>query len=184
MTRNAPERIKLVVGSLPAESQAEADAAPPVTTIRGHVIGALQTRTPEGWMVDYPDNVHGPLVARSLLAVSAECTDDADHLPVLLVFEHERSDRPIIVGVLDRADGPAQPQGSTTGPPSQDTSRELKVQIDGQRVVLEAQDEVVLRCGKSSITLRRNGRIIIRGSYVESDATGVNRVRGATVRLN
>jgi hypothetical protein len=56
--------------------------------------------------------------------------------------------------------------------------------VDGKRVVIEAADEIVLRCGKASITLRRNGRVVIRGVYVETRAEGVNRVKGGSVQIN
>ena len=56
--------------------------------------------------------------------------------------------------------------------------------LDGKRGVLEGEDEVVLRCGEASITLRRNGKIVIRGAYVESHAAGTNRIKGGSVRIN
>jgi hypothetical protein len=60
----------------------------------------------------------------------------------------------------------------------------LEARIDGQRVVLEARDEIVLMCGEASITLRRNGRIAIRGAQVETRARGVNRIKGGSVSIN
>jgi len=60
----------------------------------------------------------------------------------------------------------------------------LEAVVDGRRVVIEAADEIVIRCGKSSITLRRNGRVVIRGSYVETDSEGVNRIKGGAVKIN
>lgn len=60
----------------------------------------------------------------------------------------------------------------------------LEALVDGKRVVIEAADEIVLQCGKASITLRRNGRVVIRGTYVETRAEGVNRVKGGSVQIN
>lgn len=60
----------------------------------------------------------------------------------------------------------------------------LEAIVDGQRVVIDARDEIVLRCGKASITLRRNGRIVIRGTYVETRSAGTNRIRGGSVQIN
>src|SRR5690606_21602326 len=94
---------------------------------------------------------------------------------VLLVFEGERSDRPIVIGVLrPRVSGPAAP-----GP-----GHPVEALVDGTRVVVDAQDEIVLRCGKASITLRRNGRVVIRGTYVETRSEGVNRIKGGSVQIN
>jgi len=57
-------------------------------------------------------------------------------------------------------------------------------EVDGSRVVIEAADEIVLCCGDASITLRRNGRVVIRGTAVETRAKGVNRIRGGSVQIN
>lgn len=59
-----------------------------------------------------------------------------------------------------------------------------EIEIDGRRMVFTAQQEIVLRCGKSSITLTRAGKIIISGEYVVSRSSGVNRIRGGSVQIN
>jgi len=58
------------------------------------------------------------------------------------------------------------------------------LEVDEERVVLEASREVVLRCGESSITLKKDGRVLIRGSHVVSRSTGPNKVKGASIQLN
>jgi hypothetical protein len=60
----------------------------------------------------------------------------------------------------------------------------LEAMVDGRRVVLQADEEVVLRCGESSITLKRNGRVVIKGAYVETASRGVNRIKGGSVKIN
>jgi hypothetical protein len=60
----------------------------------------------------------------------------------------------------------------------------LEARVDGRRVELDARDEIVLRCGEASITLRRNGRVVIRGVHVETRAAGVNRIKGGSVAIN
>ncbi|ADO68917.1 DUF5107 domain-containing protein [Stigmatella aurantiaca] len=45
----------------------------------------------------------------------------------------------------------------------------MEAHVDGKRVVIDGQDEIVLRCGQASITLRRNqrpGRHSVRGLRV------------------
>jgi hypothetical protein len=61
---------------------------------------------------------------------------------------------------------------------------ELDARVDGRRVEIEAADEIVLRCGQASIVLRRNGRVVIRGTYVETRSRGVNRIKGGSVEIN
>ncbi len=60
----------------------------------------------------------------------------------------------------------------------------MTARVDGRRVVVEAEDEIELRCGKASLILRRNGRILIRGAHIETRAEGKNRVRGGSVEIN
>lgn len=58
------------------------------------------------------------------------------------------------------------------------------VRVDGKRVVIEGQEEIVLTCGESSITLTKAGKILIRGKYLLSRSSGVNRILGGSVQVN
>jgi hypothetical protein len=58
------------------------------------------------------------------------------------------------------------------------------IRVDGRRLTIEGADEIELVCGKASIILRRNGRIIIRGAQVETSAQGLNRIKGGSVKIN
>lgn len=60
----------------------------------------------------------------------------------------------------------------------------VDVQTDGQRLTLQARNELTLRCGKSSVKLRADGRVEIRGETIISEAVRANRVRGGSVELN
>jgi hypothetical protein len=73
---------------------------------------------------------------------------------------------------------------SPTAEGTRETPRVFEADVDGARVRICARDEVVIQCGKASITLRRNGRIVIRGTYVATDSAGINRIRGGQVRVN
>ena len=59
----------------------------------------------------------------------------------------------------------------------------IEADVDGRRVRVTARDEIVLECGKASITLRRNGRVIVRGTYVETHSEGTNRIKGGQVQI-
>jgi hypothetical protein len=56
--------------------------------------------------------------------------------------------------------------------------------IDGERLEFTAEKEIVLRCGKASITLTREGKVIMRGTYLSSRSSGVNRIKGGSVQIN
>ncbi len=50
-------------------------------------------------------------------------------------------------------------------------------------LVLEAREQIVLRVGDGSITLR-DGRILIQGRDLVSEARRLNRIRGGSVAIN
>jgi len=79
--------------------------------------------------------------------------------------------RPIILGVL-------------LDDPRQRPSAALAAEVDGERLVLQAQREVVLKCGDASITLTRAGKVIIRGQYILSRSSGYNKIKGAAIDIN
>jgi len=56
--------------------------------------------------------------------------------------------------------------------------------VDGKKVVIEAAEEIVLKCGDASITLTKSGKILIRGKYVLNRSSGVHRIMGGSVQIN
>jgi hypothetical protein len=58
------------------------------------------------------------------------------------------------------------------------------VELDRKRLDLEASDEIRLTCGKSSLVLRRDGSVVIRGVTITSRASQTNKIRGGTVAIN
>ena len=144
----------------------------------GHFVDWLDGQGPR---VDHAGSPHGPVLARSVIPLTPSEVSAyiAEGRGVVLAFEGGQTERPLIMGVLQPLASEASPAHTLELP---DTPLELEV--DGKRISLEAQDEISLRCGKASIVLRRNGRVVIRGTYVESRSSGVQRIRGGTVRIN
>ncbi len=60
----------------------------------------------------------------------------------------------------------------------------MALQLDGERLVLCAERELVLACGKATITLTRAGKVILAGTYLVSRSSGVNRIKGGSVQIN
>ncbi|MCA9753794.1 MAG: hypothetical protein KC591_16475 [Gemmatimonadetes bacterium] len=60
----------------------------------------------------------------------------------------------------------------------------LEVHVDGETLVLRADQEIELRCGKSRLKLRADGRVMLNGSHIVSASTGPHRIKGATIALN
>jgi Domain of unknown function (DUF6484) len=129
----------------------------------GTLIGLEQSGAP---LVDFPGNpVHRAVIARSTVAVGeAEVGGE-----VALMFDHGDPRLPILIGAIRNPE--------TSG-------RKVTAIVDGERVVVTAEDELVLQCGAASITLTRAGKILIRGKYLLSRSSGMNRIKGASVELN
>jgi hypothetical protein len=51
-------------------------------------------------------------------------------------------------------------------------------------LVLEAKETVTLRCGDGSITIRADGKILIKGKDLVSHAQRANRIKGGSVSIN
>jgi hypothetical protein len=164
-------------------------------------VGRLVDWAPgQGPTVEFAGNDRGPLEARSIIPLhpSLVAAAIADCRGVLLTFEDGRPDAPIITGLLqplihtEQDDEPEPelelPDGDADGEPGEvelePTDGSLDARVDGRRVEIEAADEIVLRCGQASIVMRRNGRVVIRGTYVETRSRGVNRVKGGSVEIN
>jgi hypothetical protein len=153
--------------------------------------GESQTVPRIGWLtagsapgtplVQWPGGPTTPLLARSVLALDAEQVNEAvsTRCPVVLLFEDGDPSLPLLVGLV-RSSTPLLDQVLARS----DAPAAAEVRIDGRRRVLEAEDEIVLRCGEASITLRRNGRVVIRGAQVETRARGTNRIKGGSVKIN
>jgi len=119
-------------------------------------------------LVNFPENQSGHLVkARSTIVLNS--TDVGKE--VVLAFECGLPAKPIVIGCI-------QPQ-SVHGPVTP-----VEIKVDGQQLTFAAEKEIVLRCGKASITLTRAGKVLINGEYLLSRSSGVNRIKGGSVQIN
>jgi hypothetical protein len=130
-------------------------------------------------LVRFPGGPAWPVVSR--LAVSAPPPGVAElqaGISVVLIFEDGDEQRPIIVGLVrERFDSPAPP-------PAPDSGRTEQLALNGPAVIVEGRDEIVLRCGLGSLTIRANGQIVIKGTRLVSRASETNKIRGAAVHIN
>ena len=137
----------------------------------GVVIGVLMSFTEAGLpLVAFPGNQSETgLAAHS----TTRFTSDDIGCQVALLFEGGDPQRPIVIGRIQHPEQILQAgQKSTTA------------DLDGERLEFKAGKEIVLRCGKASITLTKAGKIILRGAYVLSRSSGVNKIKGGSVHIN
>jgi hypothetical protein len=152
---------------------AKPTAAAPGEGSGGVVVGELlaiadQGRTP---LVTFAGTPEGKAVAaRSIVDVHAA------HIGrrLVLIFEGGDAQKPIVLGILREADGW----------PLEEKPGQVDVDVDGERLVVTAREQLVLRCGLASITLTKAGKVLIEGSYVSSWSLGVNRLKGGAVQIN
>ena len=146
-------------------------------------VGTLIEAHPErGLRIVYPGlDSWDSIPARSTVSVSP---DDAGK-QVVFAFEQGDSQRPIVLGLLQSQ--PVQESNQSglkqaSGQLSQDANR--KVSVDGRSVTIDADRELVLRCGKSSILLRASGEVYIKGLKIASRARQTNKIKGGNVLIN
>ena len=147
--------------------------------IKGVVIGKLVDFTPTGEpAVNFASNPSdSPLPAKSTVVLGKETLG----CKVLLLFETGNARKPIIIGVVQP---PKLPHEKAKGVALGQHLAASIVECDGERVVFSAEKEIVLQCGDASITLTRAGKILIRGKYLLSRSSGVNRIKGGSVQIN
>lgn len=125
-----------------------------------------------------------PGEARIAARVSAALDDAAlaaaarEGQDALVVFEEGDAARPVVVALL-RSRTPLVDSLVAPAPAGDEVAC-----VDGRRVVLEGKEEVVLRCGKASLTLRGDGTVVLRGVNVVSQAQQVHKIRGGKVQIN
>jgi hypothetical protein len=139
------------------------------TVVIGELIAVVrETRTPLVRFEGQPGTAALP--ARSVVDLHGRHVGQ----PVVLMFENGHIDRPIVMGLL--CGGETWPM---EGAPAQ-----VEVDLDGQRLHIGAKEQLVLRCGKASITLTKAGKVLIEGTHLVSYSSGPNRIKGGSVDLN
>ena len=122
-------------------------------------------------------SVDTPVIGRTIVPLTSQDVGRQ----VCLMFEQGDPTKPVILGLLhiveEQASVNVKQQGMAKAHP-------IEAKIDGERIVLEGHKEIVLTCGKASITLTQDGRVLIRGTYLSSRSSGPNLIKGGSVQLN
>lgn len=102
-------------------------------------------------------------------------------------------DLPVIIGIIQSAlsEFISKPNQALTQQKNQasvmvnsQNAKPINAQIDGQSVIIRAENNITLECGEARITLQKDGKIKIKGNYVISQAKKANCIRGGSVELN
>lgn len=134
----------------------------------GCVIGRFLGLSMKGLpLVDYEGNPVTPLGSEARAACAEFMRPEGLTAGRELVLQFERGDpaRPIVVGLIQ--------------PPA------IDVRADGGAALrLVAERRLELVCGKASIVLSADGKIVVKGTHLVSRSSGPNKIRGATVDIN
>ena len=117
------------------------------------VAGAGRRRRDAAGALPGPAGHGAPLRARSSVDLHGAHIGSS----VVLMFEHGDADSAHRDGRAART----QRAGRWQTSPAQ-----VEVDADGERMIVSAKEQLVLRCGKASITLTKAGKVLIEGSYV------------------
>ena len=159
-----PEDADLIEQML-AEADATEVAEPPPARVEGVLIGTLVGFDEHGAPLVQARELarEGGVAARSVVPLGEEHVGRE----VALMCEGGDRARPLVMGLLHRR-----------------RANVAQAEVDGERVEVAAEREIVLRCGDASITLTRDGKVLIKGVYVLTRAQTVNRIQGGSVKIN
>lgn len=145
--------------------------------INGVVIGILSEVTEDGQALVYFPGIPS---GKPLPAISTESLAEKESgQEVALGFVNGDPASPIVLGLIQKTD--IQKQSTSLEIPE---NKNVDIQVDGERLTLSAKREIVLQCGKSSITLTSAGKVILKGAYLSTHSTGLNRIKGGSVQIN
>jgi hypothetical protein len=171
---SAPTQVHRVAGStLQVLLERDSPQHNLPSQVDGLMIGTLHHIDDAGFAHVQPNNLkEGPFPAISMVPLEHE---DMGSTQFVLGFQDGNPRKPMILGRVWRpaTDAPTVPEPAGThseSPP--------------QRVVLQAGEELELRCGDAVILLQADGRIQLRGRYITSHAEAGQRIRGGSVQIN
>jgi hypothetical protein len=144
-------------------------------------VGRIVTLDQEGRpLVAFAGRLEEPIVARSVIQLNRGAVADLGELPaVAVMFENGDPSLPIIVGWVHDQLVATTPADLVEPKAAPETAF-----VDGKQILLRAETTIELVCGASSILLRSDGHVVIRGEQVVSRSTGPNKIKGATVTIN
>lgn len=150
----------------PTQSVSPSNPGPEFQPARGVVIGVVRSVDADGrvWL-DLPPP--GPETACSACCLCSP-SDLTPGRRVAVLFQERNAGLAVVLGPI-LAEIP------------------LVAQVAAEKLdtlSFEAEKQITLKCGKSSIQLQADGSVLIRGAYVLTRASGTNRIRGGNVQIN
>ncbi len=102
---------------------------------------------------------------------------------VAISFAQNNGGMAIVMGIIRRAlDDVLAPRPVETN--DGNINEQAEVIADGKKLELSATEEITLRCGKASITLNKNGKILVKGEHMLNRTSGSYKIKSGSIQLN
>lgn len=125
----------------------------------------------------------GPTRAQPRPALSTQPVSQADRgRRVALAFAANNGGEPVILGFIQSALD--QVVALTDVDMETGTAETPVVRHTEHGVEIHAEQSLTLVCGKSRVTLTRDGRVLVRAENIVSRASGSHQIKGGSVHLN
>jgi len=145
--------------------------------------GTIATCRPDGLLeVMVGDSEPQALACQVLMASEpgASCFAEGDDV-LLAIVPGSGSDGVVLGKVGSYESAPSSiPEAVEAADEEADGVRTIKA----RQIVLEADQELTLRCGSGTVRIQEDGKVIIRGEHVLNAARGTNRIKGGSVGIN
>ncbi len=121
-------------------------------------------------LVAFPNNLQSTAI---LAACTVPLSRENAGGKVALIFVDGDIEQPMIIGLMKNS---IQEQSSRSP---------AKIVVDDEHsFTLTAKHQITLQCGDASITLTKDGKILVRGNYISSRASGMQTIKGGSVQIN
>ena len=165
---------RIVPAALDADTAMPAWEHPGAEAVTGHLTGIDD----EGRLLFRPEGSTGDPIA---ISIGMPASDGAlvkaarQQQRALVVRTANTPARFVLIGLVRER---LSTQAVTARP------GQLEVAMDGETLRLTAERDIVLKCGEASLTLRKDGKIVLSGTNVLTASRGPNRIKGASIALN
>jgi Domain of unknown function (DUF6484) len=161
------------ISTLTKDTCGAGPADPPVTrpaeVVIGRIVGIGAGGAP---LVDFPENP----ACSPIPTLATACYDvESTGRDVALMFISGDPTRPLAIGLVRH---PAEANAASECAPASRPNQPPDC------ITFSAAREIVLQCGRAKIVLTQAGKLLLRGAYVSSRSSGMQRITGASVHIN
>lgn len=121
---------------------------------------------------------HAPIPARSQVALQAT---DQDRECTLAFIDGDPA-QPVILGLLQPLQPNAAGANSITKP--NETTQPIEPVDSAKPVDIQSNTAITLQAGRTKLELHADGRILLQGRHIRSQAYGPNQLKGSSIKLN